>query len=140
MRLTILLVAATFLITKIYLIRGVDRYRFVLICPDSVCKQEPRDIFLVVDGSASVQRKSFIKVRKFILTLIKAVDVREEMTHFGLLQFSTRKKTKIEFTLDESHDPKVLSEKVKNLKYQSGTATRTGLALGIVEKKVTPHV
>ena len=64
------------------------------------------------------------------------MDVREEMTHFGLLQFSTREKTKIEFTLDESHDPKVLSEKVKNLKYQSGTETRTGLALGIVEKKV----
>ena len=93
----------------------------------------------MVDGSSSVQRSGFLKVRQFILTLIRAVDVREDMTHFGLLQFSNKEKAKIEFSLDESHDADVLLEKVEKLKYQSGSATRTGMALGIVDQEVSLH-
>jgi collagen type VI alpha len=101
------------------------------------CTQEPRDIFLVVDGSASIGKDQFESVRKFILQLISAVRVHEDYTHFGLLQFSTNEQTKIEFGLDDSHDSNVLMEKVRGLKYQSGLATRTGRALGIVEREVS---
>lgn len=100
------------------------------------CTQEPRDIFLVVDGSASIGISQFESVRQFIIQLIKAVTVHEDYTHFGLLQFSSDKKTKIEFGLDYSHNSDVLLSKVRSLKYQSGVATKTGLALDIVEKKV----
>lgn len=100
------------------------------------CTQEPRDIFLLVDGSASIGTGQFESVRKFILHLINAVNVHEDYTHFGLLQFSTGEQTKIEFGLDDSHDSNVLLEKVKNLKYQSGSATRTGNALGMVDQEV----
>ena len=89
-----------------------------------------------MDGSASIGTGQFESVRKFILHLIDAVKVHKDYTHFGLLQFSTREQTKIEFGLDDSHDSNVLLEKVKNLKYQSGRATQTGNALGIVEQEV----
>ncbi len=90
----------------------------------------------MVDGSASIGPDQFESVRKFILQLISAVKVHEDFTHFGLLQFSTDEQTKIEFGLDDSHDSNVLMEKVRGLKYQSGLATKTGHALGIVEKEV----
>ena len=90
-----------------------------------------------MDGSASIGKGQFESVRKFILQLIKAVKVHKDYTHFGLLQFSTNTQTKIEFGLDDSHDSNVLLEKVRNLQYQSGVATRTGNALGIVDEEVS---
>jgi hypothetical protein len=65
------------------------------------------------------------------------VNVHEDYTHFGLLQFSTKEQTKIEFGLDDSHDSNVLMEKVRNLQYQSGLSTKTGHALALVEKEVS---
>ncbi|XP_028405184.1 cartilage matrix protein-like [Dendronephthya gigantea] len=107
---------------------------------NGACTQEPRDIFLVVDGSASIGISQFESVRQFILQLIKAVQVHEDYTHFGLLQFSSDDKTKVEFELDYSHKSNVLLDKVRSLKYQSGTATKTGSALDIVEREVfTPE-
>ena len=104
------------------------------------CRQEPRDIFLAVDGSASIGHSQFESVRKFLLQLISAVKVHEDYTHFGLLQFSTNEQTRIEFGLDDSHDSNVLMDKVRNLKYQSGLSTKTGHALAMVEEKVfTPE-
>ena len=63
--------------------------------------------------------------------------VHKDYTHFGLLQFSSKEKTKIEFGLDDSHDADVLLEKVRDLSYQNGPATRTGNALGIVDREVS---
>ena len=91
----------------------------------------------MVDGSASIGHGQFDSVRKFLLQLISAVKVHEDYTHFGLLQFSTNEQTKIEFGLDDSHNSDVLMDKVRNLKYQSGLATKTGHALAIVEEKVS---
>lgn len=89
-----------------------------------------------MDGSASIGKQQFESVRQFIVHLINAVRVHEDYTHFGLLQFSTNRQTKIEFGLDDSHDSNVLLKKVDDLKYQSGLSTRTGNALGIVDQEV----
>lgn len=101
-----------------------------------ICSQEPRDVFLVVDGSSSIGRTHFEKIRSFLTTLVKTVVVNENMTHFGLLQFSSREKTKIEFSLDYSFREATLLNRIKYLRYQEGTSTYTGNALKIVEEEV----
>jgi hypothetical protein len=101
-----------------------------------ICSQEPRDVFLVVDGSLSIGNSDFEKIRQFLTKLIKTVVVNPNMTHFGLLQFSSRKKTRIEFSLDYSHREATLLNRVKYLRYQEGTSTYTGNALKIVEEQV----
>ena len=101
-----------------------------------ICSQEPRDVFLVVDGSLSIGNNHFEKIRQFLKTLVKTVVVHPNMTHFGLLQFSSRQKTRIEFSLDYSHREATLLNRIKYLRYQRGTSTFTGNALKIVEEEV----
>ena len=101
-----------------------------------ICSQEPRDVFLVVDGSLSIGETDFEKIRKFLVKLVKSVVVNPNMTHFGLLQFSTLKKTRLEFSLDYSHRESTLLNRIRNLRYQAGESTRTGNALKIVDKEV----
>lgn len=101
-----------------------------------ICSQEPRDVFLVVDGSLSIGETDFEKIRKFLVKLVKSVAVNPNMTHFGLLQFSTLKKTRIEFSLDYSHKESTLLNRLRHLRYQAGSTTRTGNALRIVDKEV----
>ncbi|XP_028404924.1 cartilage matrix protein-like [Dendronephthya gigantea] len=113
------------------------------ICPEpppdytkTICSQEPRDVFLVVDGSLSIGPTQFEKIRVFLTKLVKAVVVNPNMTHFGLLQFSSIRKTRVEFTLDYSHREATLLNRIKYLRYQEGTSTYTGNALKIVEQEV----
>ena len=102
-----------------------------------VCSQVPRDVFLVVDGSASIGVPSFDKIKTFLYALVKSVVVNENMTHFGLLQFSSIKRTRVEFSLDHSHKEAVLLNAVKRLRYISGDATFTGNAIKIVDEQVS---
>ena len=93
-------------------------------------------MFLVVDGSRSIGTRDFEKIRKFLIKLVKSVVVNPNMTHFGLLQFSTVQKTRIEFSLDYSHRESILLNLIRRLKYQAGQQTRTGHALKIVDQEV----
>jgi hypothetical protein len=104
-----------------------------------ICSQEPRDVFLVVDGSLSIGPSDFEKIRQFLTTLVKTVVVNPNMTHFGLLQFSSKKKTRVEFSLDYSHREATLLNRIKYLRYQEGTSTYTGNALRIVEQEVSKN-
>ena len=101
-----------------------------------ICSQEPRDVFLVVDGSLSIGDTHFEKIRQFVTKLVKAVVVNPNMTHFGLMQFSSVKKTRVEFSLDYSHREATLLNRIKYLRYQEGRSTHVGNALKIVEEQV----
>lgn len=101
-----------------------------------ICSQEPRDVFLVVDGSLSIGDTHFEKIRQFLTKLVKAVVVNPNMTHFGLMQFSSLKKTRVEFSLDYSHREATLLNRIKYLRYQEGQSTYVGNALKIVEEQV----
>ena len=101
-----------------------------------ICSQEPRDVFLVVDGSLSIGDSDFERIRHFLTKLVKAVVVNPNMTHFGLLQFSSPEKTRIEFSLDYSHREATLLNRIKYLRYQEGTSTYVGNALKIVDEQV----
>ena len=94
-------------------------------------------MFLVVDGSLSIGESHFEKIRQFLTKLVKAVVVNPNMTHFGLMQFSSKDKTRTEFSLDYSHREATLLNRIKYLRYQKGTSTFTGDALRRVEQEVS---
>ena len=114
-------------------------HHFLFFSASMICSQEPRDVFLVVDGSLSIGPSDFEKIRQFLTTLVKTVVVNPNMTHFGLLQFSSKKKTRVEFSLDYSHREATLLNRIKYLRYQEGTSTYTGNALRIVEQEVSKN-
>lgn len=110
---------------------------FLLFVAKMICSQEPRDVFLVVDGSLSIGPTQFEKIRVFVTKLVETLVVNPNMTHFGLLQFSSIRKTRVEFSLDYSHREATLLNRIKYLRYQRGRSTYTGNALKIVEEEVS---
>ena len=101
-----------------------------------VCKEQPRDLFLVVDDSASIGRRGFKKVRKFLVTLVSSVHVSRNMTRIGFLQFSDEVNTAIRFNLDNNLDPKATCRAFVKMVYHAGIRTRTDLALEMVVDQV----
>ena len=120
-----------------YKVNSTNPKNYFLFPAAMICSQEPRDVFLVVDGSLSIGNNHFEKIRQFLKTLVKTLVVSPNVTHFGLLQFSSRQKTRIEFSLDYSHREATLLNRIKYLRYQRGTSTFTGNALKIVEEQVS---
>lgn len=104
--------------------------------PSEACVQQPKDLFLVVDGSASIGPSNFKVVRHFLRELVSAVHIGQEMTHVGLLQFSNKQNVKTEFGLDFSYDTDIVKRNIEKLSYQSGDATMTDMALRMVADEV----
>lgn len=106
------------------------------ICCLVICVEQPRDLFLVVDDSASIGHRDIHKVRSFLSVLVSSVHVSRHMTRIGLLQFSDKENTGIRFNLDNKFDADAIRQKVDNLKYNGGPKTLTDLALRMVAEQV----
>ncbi len=105
-----------------------------------VCVEQPRDLFLVVDDSASIGYTDIKKVRSFLSQLVSAVHVSPDMTRVGFLQFSDEKNTKIRFNLDNKFDAETVRQKFVNMKYHGGRKTLTDLALKMVVEQVRFYI
>ena len=101
-----------------------------------VCVEQPRDLFLVVDDSASIGHTDIKKVREFLSELVASVHVSRDMTRIGFLQFSDEKNTGIRFNLDNNFDAETIRQKFLHMKYNGGVKTLTGLALQMVVEQV----
>jgi uncharacterized protein YegL len=83
---------------------------------------------LVVDGSGSVQKENFEKVKKFIQKLNTRFDIGLEKTRVALMQFGESSKTRIEFNLGEKETLQEVNQGVQGMEYlNSGTATGDAL-------------
>ena len=98
--------------------------------------EQPRDLFLVVDDSASIGHTDIKKVREFLSELVASVHVSRDMTRIGFLQFSDEKNTGIRFNLDNNFDAETIRQKFLHMKYNGGAKTLTGLALQMVAEQV----
>ena len=102
--------------------------------------EQPRDLFLVVDDSASIGHKDIKKMRHFLSTLVDSVHVSHDMTRVGFLQFSDEENTGIRFNLDNNFDRETIRQKFLKMKYNAGLKTLTGLALQMVADKVSQRI
>ena len=74
-------------------------------------------------------------MKQFLVKLIKELNIGPHTTHVGLLQFSHKLKTKIEFKLGEYQTLAEVKNAIDRIPYQEG-GTETGNALAIVNKEV----
>ena len=101
-----------------------------------VCAHQDLDILLIVDGSTSVKRQNFKKVRRFLQKLVMELNVGENNNRIALIQFSEETKTKVEFGFDRYYDARKIGRAINKMAYQSGQMTMTGHALGLANDQI----
>ena len=83
---------------------------------------------MVVDGSGSVLKANFAKIKQFIQKLNKRFDIGPEKTQIALMQFGEPIKTRIEFNLGERKTIEEINQGVEQMNYlRSQTATGDAL-------------
>ncbi|XP_048391729.1 collagen alpha-1(XII) chain isoform X1 [Stegostoma tigrinum] len=84
------------------------------------------DLVFLVDGSWSVGRANFKKIREFIYSLVSAFEIGEDKTRVGIVQYSSD--TRTEFDLNRYNRKQDLLSAITNLPYKGGN-TMTGEAI-----------
>ncbi|XP_063055900.1 matrilin-2-like [Engraulis encrasicolus] len=93
---------------------------------ESQCKGKPLDFVFVIDSSRSVRPDDYEKVKTFILNVLSVLDVGEESTRVGLLQYGSVVQN--EFSLNAFRRRADVERAVKGMAHLA-SGTMTGLAL-----------
>lgn len=100
----------------------------VLFLKEAKCEETKLDLLLVVDGSGSVRKANFAKVKEFIKKLNARFNIGPGKTQLALMQFGEPVKTRIEFNLNEKTTLPEVNEGVDDMTYlRSQTATGDAL-------------
>jgi Mg-chelatase subunit ChlD len=102
----------------------------------------PVDISLVLDGSSSIDSRSWNQVKQFCLSLLTTVHVADNATHVGVVQFSDY--AQVEDTLD-GDEARVQSDIQNMRKMDLRTAIAQGIDLGQTQfdkygRASVPHI
>ncbi|XP_063736075.1 collagen alpha-6(VI) chain-like [Eleginops maclovinus] len=94
---------------------------------NTVCENATlADIVFLVDGSSSIERTNFVKIKGFLSSVIKALAIGRNKVRIGLAQYS--EETYQEFLLKDHMDKTSLLEAVKRIPKRKG-GTETGKAI-----------
>ncbi|XP_077607009.1 collagen alpha-5(VI) chain [Crocuta crocuta] len=84
------------------------------------------DIYFLIDGSSSINRKEFEQMKEFILAVIEMFSIGPDKVQVGAVQYSD--KLKVEFHINDNSNDVDLRKAVLNIKQLTGN-TDTGKAL-----------
>ncbi|CAB4028884.1 Hypothetical predicted protein, partial [Paramuricea clavata] len=84
------------------------------------CFQEKKDILIMMDGSKSIGKRKFKKVRSFLQDFLSRVDVGSSRIHVGVIEFSDSHTTSIEVSLNQYTTVEDLVAAVAKIMYQGG--------------------
>ncbi|NXV50694.1 CO6A6 protein, partial [Uria aalge] len=87
---------------------------------------EAADIYLLIDGSSSLNYLDFVDMKNFLKEMVRLFDIGMNKVRFGLVQFSHF--NELEFKLDKYTSASDLIKGIENIR-QIGGNTRTGAAL-----------
>ncbi|XP_075684159.1 matrilin-2 [Rhinoderma darwinii] len=90
------------------------------------CRNKPLDLVFIIDSSRSVRPYDFEKVKEFLITVLKFLDIGQDTTRVGLLQYGSTVKN--EFSLKTYKKKSDVERAVKRMMHLA-TGTMTGLAL-----------
>uniref|UniRef100_A0A8C4R362 VWFA domain-containing protein n=1 Tax=Eptatretus burgeri TaxID=7764 RepID=A0A8C4R362_EPTBU len=93
---------------------------------EEMCREVVVDIVFVLDGSRSVLVHNFEKVKDFVNVLIRGFHVGPNMTHVGVVQYSSRVQNEV--VLGTLHSKEALRDAVQSIKHLS-EGTVTGAAI-----------
>ncbi|ESO83272.1 hypothetical protein LOTGIDRAFT_236719 [Lottia gigantea] len=112
-----------FMVSKFSNLNTILRKVVLRKCPDQ-CK-DYLEIVALVDGSDSISRDDFVKLKLALASLVEDIDVSENKTRFGLILYSSD----ITEVISLSHDKKYLLDQIALLPHpRDGTKTDLGLA------------
>ncbi|XP_018422611.1 PREDICTED: collagen alpha-6(VI) chain [Nanorana parkeri] len=89
------------------------------------------DIYLLIDGSGSIQRKDFIDIKTFLEKLVDMFDIGPEKVRVAAVQYSQAQQVEIEF--GQKYDKDSLKQALQNIR-QLGGGTDTGAALNFTRQ------
>ncbi|KXJ24856.1 cartilage matrix protein [Exaiptasia diaphana] len=91
---------------------------------------EPLDIGFIIDSSSTVEREGFRKAMNATVNLLKLLHIGEgdDKSHFGLIKFSHKANTTVEYNFTDSQDFATAAKKIKSIK-TTGGGTDTSYAL-----------
>ncbi|XP_041422496.1 matrilin-2 isoform X1 [Xenopus laevis] len=92
----------------------------------SACHNKPLDLVFIIDSSRSVRPADFEKVKEFLITMLKFLDIGPDTTRVGLLQYGSTVKN--EFSLKMYKRKSDIERAVKRMMHLA-TGTMTGLAI-----------
>ncbi|XP_028415528.1 collagen alpha-6(VI) chain-like isoform X2 [Dendronephthya gigantea] len=102
------------------------------------CSRDNLDIFIVLDGSKSIQEINFARLRNFLSDIVGEFKIGEFESRVGLMQFSNKFRTVIEFDFGKHMTTKDVQDNIHKLVHQYGNQTYAGDALRLVNKHVFP--
>ncbi|NXV22033.1 CO6A6 protein, partial [Cepphus grylle] len=91
---------------------------------------EAADIYLLVDGSSSLNYLDFVDMKNFLKEMVRLFDIGMNKVRFGLVQFSHF--NELEFKLDKYTSASDLIKGIENIR-QIGGNTNTGAALAYMK-------
>ena len=95
----------------------------------------PTDVLFLVDGSGSVKPDNFDKLRVLLKNIIDKMYIGPFGSRVALIQFSSRKLTKVEFNLDTYNNKEDMKKAIDDMVYQR-KYTYTGYAMNLANKEV----
>ncbi|XP_035862083.1 collagen alpha-3(VI) chain-like [Sander lucioperca] len=96
------------------------------ICTEDACRDIQGDICFLADGSESISKSDFIKMKEFMKAVISKSAIEQNKVHVGLMQFSTD--NRLEFPLTRYYSREEILKAIDNMK-QLDQGTLTGKAL-----------
>ncbi|KAK1806738.1 hypothetical protein P4O66_005244, partial [Electrophorus voltai] len=100
--------------------------------PGSPCKGKALDFIFVIDSSRSVRPHDYEKVKLFIRDMVQFLDVGENRTRVGLLQYGSLMQN--EFFLNAFYSKEAVQEAVGQMEHLA-SGTMTGLALQFLREE-----
>ncbi|KAM6375888.1 collagen alpha-6(VI) chain-like [Alca torda] len=91
---------------------------------------EAADIYLLIDGSSSLNYLDFVDMKNFLKEMVRLFDIGMNKVRFGLVQFSHF--NELEFKLDKYTSASDLIKGIENIR-QIGGNTSTGAALAYMK-------
>ncbi|KAJ6653814.1 hypothetical protein lerEdw1_008658 [Lerista edwardsae] len=93
---------------------------------ENVCSGKQLDLVFIIDSSRSVRPYDFEKVKEFILTILRFLDINPDVTRVGLIQYGSTIKN--EFSLKTFRRKQDVERAVQRM-MRLATGTMTGLAI-----------
>jgi integrin beta 3 len=90
------------------------------------------DVVFVLEGSDKVGEANFNRSKMFLEEVIERMDVGQDGIHVSVLQYSYM--VTVEYTFSESQSKGEVLQHVREIRYQGGNRTNTGLALQYVSE------
>ncbi|CAB3995531.1 contactin-5 isoform X1 [Paramuricea clavata] len=102
--------------------------------PPDPCMVAKRNIMFLVDGSGSVPVATFGEFKKFMSLLVEKFDIGQNTTHVGVLQYSTKPRTGLEFYFTEHQTLAAVQNAISKVRYHYGAYTFGGYAMNLAQQ------